>query len=584
MRIHPFKLETIVTLLCLSSAKASVLYVNLNGTNPTPPYADWTTAATNIQDAVDAAQSGDTVLVTNGVYASGGRTVNGFTLTNRVAVDKSVNLQSVNGPAVTLIEGYQVPGTTNDDAAVRCVYLTNGATLTGFTLTNGATRRTNDFYNEESGGAVWCGSTNPIIENCIIIGNSAGDSGGGAINGTFDNCLFVNNFVFGAGGAVYNSTLNGCVISGNSATSEGGGAFYPYWATNGSTANDCVFTNNSAGADGGGIWGGTASHCVFVGNVATDQFYHDGSASGGAAYGYPQGILDHCTLSNNTAYSGGGAEEEDLYNCIVQNNYALTNGGGLDGCYAYNCTIVNNQAVSICGGVDYSLLINCISYFNSAPSNTNYNLLYTTLNYSCTTPLPPSGIGNIANLPLLVNSTNGDFHLQSNSPCINSGNNLYLTNNSDSVYIEQDFDGNPRIVGGTVDIGAYEYQTPTSIISYVWLQQYGLPTDGSADFADTDGTGMNNWQKWIAGLNPLDPASIFAMQTPQMSTNSTGVMVNWLSVSNRTYYLQQATNLAAQPAFSTIQSNIAGQASTTSFTDTTATNGGPYFYRVGVQR
>ena len=64
--------------------------------------------------------------------------------------------------------------------------------------------------------------------------------------------------------------------------------------------------------------------------------------------------------------------------------------------------------------------------------------------------------------------------------------------------------------------------------------------------------------------------------------NASGVTVSWESVNTRTYYLQRSTDLAAQPAFLTIQSNIVGQASTTTYADTNATGAGPFFYRVGV--
>lgn len=606
----------------------STRYVALTSTNPLSPYLDWSTAATNIQDAIDASVNGDLVLVSNGVYATGGRVVYG-SLTNRVVINKALTVQSVNGAAATAIQGNQRLG----NSAVRCVYLTNNAALVGFTLTNGGTRQSGDPLREQSGGGAWCESTNSSqLLNCVLISNASWNLGGGIYSGYASNsvirfngqpinafsasgggaygsvldagCALVGNYSISGGGTTA-STLNSCLVSNNTAKQNlGGGAFggtlsnctvIRNYAQGGggiaqATAINSVITSNSASANGGGAYSGHLIGCTVSWNSVTNV--NGISTSGGGTYnstvtycvlennssarlggGAYEGTLTNSIVGGNTASQGGGVGLMTTANCIIIGNFATNSGGGAYAATLNNCTVVENSS-GAAGGTSGGILNNCVVFYNSATNGSNY--VSGTFNFSCTAPLP-SGGRNITNDPALVNLNGGDFHLQSTSPCINSGNNAYVT-------VASDFDGNPRIVGGTVDIGAYEYQTPTSVISYAWLQQYGLPTDGSVDYADLDGTSFNVYQDWIAGLDPTNVASVLVMQTPQPSTNSTGITVTWLSVNNRTYYLQQATNLALQPAFSTIQSNIAGQAGTTSFTDTTATNGGPYFYRVGVQQ
>ena len=538
MKLSFLQLAVIGFLAFTLNSSAAVLYVDLNSASPTSPYTNWATAAKAIQDAVDAANPGDQILVTNGVYQTGGRVVYGA-MTNRVAVTKSITVQSINGPKFTLVRGYQVPGTNNGDGAVRCVYLTNGASLYGFTLTNGATRATMILATREqesTGGGVWCESSGAVVSNCVLTANSAFLSGGGASFGTLNNCTISNNTAGSSGGGTYCSVLNNCVLNNNSST------------------------------QGGGAAGGTLNYCLLASNSITPIF-----GAGGGAF---LCTLNNCKLiGNSTRYNGGGAEQGTLNNCLLIGNTAGNYGGGADNATLNNCTVISNSA-TYGGGAYQSNLRSCIIYYNPGGEN----LSASGYSYSCTTPIGFfwGSKGNFTNAPLFVDLTGGDLHLQSNSPCINSGNNTYATNTTD-------LDGNPRVLGGTVDIGAYEFQSPVAAISYAWLQQYGLPTDGSADYADLDGDGMNNWQEWIAGTNPTNALSALKMVSALVTNRLPGLAVTWQSVTNWTYYLQRSTNLASQPAFVTIQSNIFAMTGITTYNDTTATNSSLYFYRVGVQ-
>src|SRR5262249_8880407 len=109
-------------------------YVAAGSTNPVAPYTSWTTAATSIQEAINAAEPGaSVVVVSNGAYGT-------------IYIPALMMVRSVNGPEVTTIDG---------GGASRCANLATNAILSGFTLRHG-------FALGSAGGAY--GGT---LTNCI---------------------------------------------------------------------------------------------------------------------------------------------------------------------------------------------------------------------------------------------------------------------------------------------------------------------------------------------------------------------------------------------------------------------------------
>ena len=463
----------------------TTLYVDVNSTNPIAPYTNWSTAASVLQDAADVSQAGDEILVAPGVYKTGGQLMDG--MTNRIVLARSVKLKSTHGPFATSIEGFKVPDTGWGESAVRCVYLGLGAGLTGFTITNGATRYSMSKTppSSDHGGGIWCFSTSEVVSNCVIINNRASRYGGGVYQGTVHHSLILSNSGSAGAGAL-GAILNQCIIRGNS------------------------------GGYGGGVNGSTLTNCLVVANSA---------AFGGGAMG---ATLRSCTVSANAA------------------EYA----GGVWGCALENSIIFGNTAIDVPNQFD------------------------STANYCCTYPLPAGGLGNITNNPMFVSSASGNFRLQTNSPCIDSGNNA-------SVSGAIDLDGRQRIIAASVDIGAYEFQGAGMGEFMGWLQMFGILTDGSADFADTDSDHMSNHGEWRSDTIPTNAVSVLRMIS---ATNSgTGANVTWQSVATRVYRLERSTNLTLASPFQTVATNIAGAVGLRTFADSSATNSGPYFYRVGVE-
>jgi len=542
--------------LLVGFAEARTLLVwRDNPDTPVPPFdGGWHQAATNIQDAVDAAVDGDTVLVTNGIYNIGGRVAPGdTTLKTRLIVTNAIKVISVNGPAETLIVGQPHSTGGLGDTAVRGVYLQTNSVLSGFTVTNGFTRSSSSATTASYvGGGIRCEGAGALVTNCVIVGNSAAMRGGGVYQGTIVDsdlltnvvvssstsaggggvygasvtgpCLIENNRTAGAntdgggahsctlerctlrgnsagrhGGGAYLSTLVSCTVESNSAAQQGGGAHSPVVATN------CLIRWNTAGRSGGGLYKGAVTDSVIASNTVTTASYFGGGycgddaaddrlvgctivgnsaiTSGGGVY---NAVLSNCVVQANRAvgssattgngggyfastatgyqvfntrfidnqanYRGGGAYQGKFYGCVFSGNRAA-NGGGFHGGSGYqlnNCSVMGNHATTQYGGTYNGAISNSIVYANTAATDPNHG--GSTFRFSCADPLP-SGTGNTNVNPLV--SGWRDPHLLPGSPLLGAGAvGSWMAGATD-------LDGDARVSGGTVDIGADQFTGST---------------------------------------------------------------------------------------------------------------------------
>lgn len=510
------KILSILLVLCFTlTALGTTYYVAVDGSD-TSPYDTWAKAATNIQDAIDVAEaagSGNTVMVSNGVYDTGGIVYDfcGIFPTNRVVLTNETILISVNGPEYTMISGEG----TSDYTAVRCILNLNGF-VSGFTLSNGATLnwRIGTNYWMSCGGGLYQ-ETNAVCSNMYVtkcFGNGAGIYGGTIYNSTIEDCGSPSTNWFWGGGFmnanVYDSTVKHCKIYTT------GGAGYST-STNRFIIRNCLIASNETS----GNLNGSAGALRGTWDIANTSFVSNwANRDGGAIYlagNNPKKeglIISNCIFRENRCGTFGGAIcaptpsgrgnwASRIYNCLFEKNVAkgkdyfatgavFFNDGGqtYQPFFFYNCTFVSNiSGTSGYGGnngtIDKGQAENCIFFGNTRDAHypgwiegVQYGLLlYTRTQDSI--PTNTGSTGNIIDDPLFVDNA-GDYHLQSgrgvwdetlqdwvlsdgNSPCIDAGD-------PNSAY-----DSEPEPNGYRINMGYYG-NTPHA--SKSWPSPYGIDT------------------------------------------------------------------------------------------------------------
>lgn len=461
-----------VLFVSLGAVQAETLYVDVDG------MGDYST----LKAAIAAAQSGDIVVVGIGTYT--GAETRDLVLAGKVLTIQSSDPNDPDVVAATVID-FQA----KDGFGHRFIEITpeTGAALTlaGLKIINAS--------GAFSGGVVLCESANLHLINCTFVNNNAQWWGGAVYcedsEAAIEGCTFTNNTSTAMhGGAV--SCKNSVLTLTDSTFLKNSGNALKFFDSD-VTVVGCTFENN-VGREGGAIYGNTALStdrpaglslvdCTFVENIC--------ETSGGALHGYGiEAMIDACTFMANTATENGGAiynhrSSPSITNCVFGENVAAGIGGAVANYNASNpeivhATFVDNVAAS--GGAVSSqrnsapLIRHCILWNNWADQGSSVvvardtpGVAYTskaTVEY-CDVEGGQSGTyadsgctliwgsGNLDVNPLFTGQSFDDYHLSSDSPCIDAGD------PSDTPEADaSDRDGRTRPYGKSVDMGAYEYQ------------------------------------------------------------------------------------------------------------------------------
>ena len=244
-----------------------------------------------IQAALNAASSGDTIIVADGTYSGSGNYNLDFS-------GKILSLVSANGADYCTIDA--------DDNG-RVFWFHSGETayscVDGFRIINGSAT--------EGGAVLLEQNSDPTIRNCVFSGNDATDGHGGAIYASaakpsIYNCVFLNNSASDRGGAIYGVGYTGMMVH---AASTG--------------IRNCSFLGNSADRGGGIAFGVNPMlvvNCSFSGNHAT--------TSGGGLYVHPSfdpglNVYDCTIVGNSTDGTGGGVYYNGNYGTLLLENSIL---------------------------------------------------------------------------------------------------------------------------------------------------------------------------------------------------------------------------------------------------------------------